>query len=77
MRPAVHPRLNVEEFPPVEARFVRMTILRAACLVEPCLDEFEIYGPDAPGENLVLAEKGTRTRASGTLDAYASTRSSM
>ena len=68
--PAVHPRRNVEEFPPVEARFVRMTILRTARLVEPCLDEFEIYGPDAPGENLALAEEGTRTRASGTLDAY-------
>ena len=70
LRPAVHPRRNVEEFPPVEARFVRMTILRTARLVEPCLDEFEIYGPDAPGENLALAEEGTRTRASGTLEAY-------
>jgi ligand-binding sensor domain-containing protein/signal transduction histidine kinase len=69
LRPEVHPRRNVEQFPPVEAQWVRMTIQRAT-RAEPCLDEFEIYGPDEPEVNLALAERGTRVRASGTLGEY-------
>ncbi|MDB6174308.1 MAG: two component regulator propeller/histidine kinase domain protein [Chthoniobacteraceae bacterium] len=68
-REPVHPRRNVEEFTPVEAKWVRFTILKTNGL-EPCLDELEIYGPDAPSKNLALAETGTRVRASGTLPEY-------
>lgn len=69
LREAVHPRRNVEEFAQVEAKFVRFTILQTTGH-EPCLDELEIYGPDAPARNLALAENGTLARASGTLPEY-------
>ncbi|MES2571141.1 MAG: two-component regulator propeller domain-containing protein, partial [Verrucomicrobiota bacterium] len=68
-REAVHPRRNIEECAPIEARFVRFTILNTSAL-EPCIDELEIYGPDLPARNLALAENGTRVRASGTLPEY-------
>lgn len=53
------PKLNVESFAPVEARFVRFTIHDANLhpklgLIEPCIDEFEIYSGD---ENLAPSAK--------------------
>src|SRR5262245_61923983 len=37
LRPPVHPRLNVERFTPVKARFLRFTILETTD-IEPCID---------------------------------------
>jgi signal transduction histidine kinase/ligand-binding sensor domain-containing protein len=68
-RAPVHPRKNVEEFAPVEAKLVRFTIARTN-RGEPCLDEWEIYGPEDPGRNLALADAGARVAASGTLPEY-------
>lgn len=68
-REPVHPRRNVDEFAPVEAKFVRFRILKTST-GEPCLDELEVYGPDAPARNLALAEHGALARASGTLPEY-------
>lgn len=61
---------NVEEFDPVEARFVEFTIHDANLhpklgLIEPCLDEFEIFTDEASPRNVALAAGGTRVSASG------------
>ena len=53
------PKENVETFAPVEAKFVRFTIHDANLhprlgLIEPCIDEFEIYAGD---ENLAPTSK--------------------
>jgi ligand-binding sensor domain-containing protein/signal transduction histidine kinase len=69
-RESVHPGRNVEEFAPVEARWLRFTIGRTASGAQPCLDELEVYGPADPERNLALAAAGTRARASGTLPGY-------
>ena len=65
LREPVHPRRNVEEFPPVEARYVRF-IVHATNRGEPCLDELEIYSADGEG-NVALAANGARASASGSL----------
>ncbi len=70
LREPVHPRRNVEEFAPVEAKFVRF-IVRATNRGEPCLDELEIYGDDESNGNLALAMNGARATASGLLPGYA------
>lgn len=57
------------EFPPLEARFVRLIILRAHA-AEPCIDELEVYGPDASA-NLALASRGAIPSASSLLPGYA------
>ena len=57
------------EFAVQEARFVRLVIRRSHGS-EPCLDEFEIYGPDSPA-NLALASRGAVPRASSLLPGYA------
>ena len=69
LRPSVHPRRNVEEFAPTEAKYIRFTVLETNG-GQPCIDELEVYGPDAPERNLALAENGTEARASGTLPEY-------
>jgi signal transduction histidine kinase/ligand-binding sensor domain-containing protein len=69
LRDPVHPRLNVEEFPPVETARVRFTVM-ATLFGEPCLDELEIYGPEHPEQNLALTSSGTVATASGTLPDY-------
>ena len=69
-RAPVHPGRNVEEFPPIDARFLRFTIDRTTTGAQPCLDELEVYGPEDPERNLALAANGTRARASGTLPGY-------
>ncbi len=63
-RPPVQPRRNVERFRPIEARYVRFTIMATTDGTEPCIDELEVYGPDAPTENLALAERGAKASAS-------------
>jgi ligand-binding sensor domain-containing protein/signal transduction histidine kinase len=69
LRPSVHPRRNVEDFPAVAAKFVRFRILHTNGQ-EPCLDELEIYPEDEPRKNVGLASAGGRATASGTLPGY-------
>ena len=61
---------NSESFEPRSARFVRFTIhdvnLHPALgLIEPCIDEFEIYSRGEPAKNVALATFGTQVTASG------------
>lgn len=70
LREPVHPRRNVEEFAPVEARFVRF-LVHATNRGEPCLDELEIYGTENEARNLALAANGARATASGSLGGFA------
>ena len=64
LRPAVDPRHNVERFAPIAARYVRFTIRATNDGSEPCIDELELYGPDAKAGNLALASGGARATAS-------------
>ncbi len=64
------PQRNEEEFSPREAKFVRFTIHNANLhpslgLIEPCIDEFEIFTSDSPTRNIALASLGTKVSASG------------
>jgi hypothetical protein len=63
-RPGVQPTRNVEHFSPVAARFVRMVIAATTDGTEPCIDELEVYGPDADRVNLALASAGAKVSAS-------------
>ncbi|MBN2476274.1 MAG: discoidin domain-containing protein [Pirellulales bacterium] len=68
--PTIHAdRPNPIAFPPAEARFVRVVIL-GSLSGQPCIDELEIYGPDAK-QNLALARDGARATASSCLSGYA------
>ena len=67
VRPVVQTQRNVERFESVAARFVRFTITATNNRTEPCLDELEIYGPDAAAGNLALASKDARATASSVL----------
>ncbi len=69
-RPAVNSRRNVDEFAPTEARFVRFTILATTDGAEPCLDELQVFGPEA-SQNLALATTGAKATASSLLPGYA------
>ncbi|MDZ4780996.1 MAG: DUF1553 domain-containing protein [Planctomycetia bacterium] len=62
-RESVNPRGNEERFEPVEARFVRFTILETNSS-EPCLDELEVYGASM---NLALASFGAKATCSSAL----------
>jgi len=68
-RPAVQHRRNVEDFAPVKARLVRMTILATRDGSEPCLDELEVFGPEAE-HNLARAQRGSKASASSLLPGY-------
>ncbi len=59
----VTPLRNVERFEPVEAKFVRFTVLSTNNL-EPCIDELEIFTPES--RNVALASLGVKATASGT-----------
>lgn len=73
-RPNSTPRLtsakeNHEQFQPITAKYVRFSILAAnehpqLGLIEPCIDEFEIYG-ESTSDNLALVAAGTKVIASG------------
>ncbi len=65
LRPPVDFARNEEILPPVEAKFVRFTILAASG--EPCLDELEVWSGE---RNVALATNGTKPTASGTLAGY-------
>jgi ligand-binding sensor domain-containing protein len=69
LRPPVHPRRTVEDFPPVSARFVRFSIFRTN-VREPCVDELEVYAEGDSARNLALATAGGRATASGALPGY-------
>lgn len=76
LRPAVNAVKNEDAFAPVEAKFVRFTIL-AATGGEPCIDELEVWAvPDqVPGlgpiyRNVALATNGAKATASGSLAGY-------
>jgi hypothetical protein len=62
-RPGVLPRRNVERFAPIQARFVRFTVLATTDGTEPCIDELELYGP-GQSDNLALASRGVKPSAS-------------
>ena len=66
LRPAVNAVRNEEALVPVEAKFVRYTIL-AANGGEPCIDELEVWSGE---RNVALATNGTKPTASGTLAGY-------
>ncbi len=59
---------TVEEFPPVEARYVRMTILKTTEIF-PILDEVEIYTAEPKPRNVALASTGAKASASATQNA--------
>ena len=65
LRPPVNSARNEEILSPVEAKFVRFTILAAAG--EPCLDELEVWSGES---NVALATNGTKATASGTLPGH-------
>ncbi len=65
LRPAVNAVRNEEVLSPVEAKFVRFTILAASG--EPCIDELEVWSGE---RNVALAASGTKATASGTLPGY-------
>ncbi len=65
-----NPRLNEETFPPLAAKYVRFTIHDANLhptlgLIEPCVDELEIFSDEATPRNVALASHGTKVTASG------------
>ncbi len=62
--------LFVERFTPAKARFVRMTI-HATNSAEPCIDELEIFTTGTKPENVALASRGTKAKASGSLPGFA------
>jgi hypothetical protein len=68
-RPPVNAQQNTEDFQPVQARFVRFTVLSTIDGANPCIDELEIYPPGG-GENLALASTGAKATASSLLPGY-------
>ena len=63
-------RTNQEAFSPIDARFIRFTIHDANLhptlgLIEPCLDEVEIFSAIDPSRNVALASAGAKVTASG------------
>ena len=69
---------NTEAFAPVDAKFVRFTIHDANAhptlgVIEPCLDEFEIFTAEPAPRNVALAAHGTKVTASGSKNSAAHT----
>jgi mono/diheme cytochrome c family protein len=63
-RPMASPRRNVERFEPVRARMARMTILATSNLIEPCIDEFEVYTAGDSSRNVAVSSAGGKASAS-------------
>ena len=57
------------DFPPLEAKFVRVAIHETNGSSQPGIDELEIYGPEGQ-DNLALAERGAVASASSLLPGY-------
>ena len=62
-RQPVNARRNVDRFSPIEARFVRFTVLGTNNL-EPCIDELEIFSDEPSPRNVALASLGAKPTAS-------------
>ncbi len=67
---ATNARLNEETFAPVQAKWVRLTIHDAnhhpsLGLIEPCIDELEIFTDEPTPRNVALASEGATVTASG------------
>lgn len=67
---STNPKENVVEFASREVKFVRFTIHDANLhptlgLIEPCIDEFEIFTDAAEPNNVALASAGCKVTASG------------
>lgn len=60
-REPVNARLNVEQFEPILAKFIRFTILETNS-GEPCIDELEVYSRD---KNVALSSTGAIATSSG------------
>jgi len=60
-RPALNTRHNIEKFEPVQAKFVRFTVLTTNSS-EPCIDELQIWSKD---KNVALASNGGKPTSSG------------
>lgn len=71
LRPVVSPLTNQEEFEPIEARAVRLTVAATNDGSEPCIDELEVWTPAAGSDadenstNVALAEHGGVPSSSG------------
>jgi len=68
VKPPVSPTHNIERFAPVEARFIRFTVLATNSGSEPCLDELEVFSTARSGQlaqNLALAKLGVKASSSG------------
>ena len=75
-RRTTNPKENVENFPAVDAKFVRFTISDTnrhpnLGLIEPCIDEFEIFTDGPQPRNLALTSAGTKVTASGSRESSA------
>ena len=57
------------DFPPCQARFVRIIIRHTKGNSQPGIDELEIFGPDGK-KNLALAETGAVASASSVIPGY-------
>ncbi len=67
---ATNAKLNEVEFTPRPIKFIRFTIHDSSRhptlgLIEPCIDEFEIFTSGTSRENVALASHGTTVTASG------------
>jgi hypothetical protein len=60
----VNAQRNVERFDPVDAKFVRFTILATNDKTEPCIDELEIYSAGDGTTNVALSSAGAKATAS-------------
>src|SRR5207253_9359377 len=67
VRPAVQARRNVEGFPPIQARFVRFTVLTTNDGLEPCIDELEVFTHEDKPRNIASASSGAKASASSTI----------
>ena len=68
-RVPIHPRKNVDHFPPVRTSKVRFSVQKTTFdRYEPCLDELEIYTAGPESRNVALASAGAKTSASGTIE---------
>ena len=58
---------NVERFHPIDARFIRFTVLQTQDdnRHEPCFDELEIYRAGSSDANVAHSKQGTKTSSSG------------
>ena len=68
--PVMPDKPNAVAFPAQDAKFVRFVIHATNSSQEACIDELEVYGPDAE-RNLALADNGGKATASSCLPGHA------